>query len=89
MPNHVIRDRIWASTKLAQCSLAAALAYPWIFLVADDHGRFEYRPRLIWGQVFGAREDIKVRDVEKWLSEYEKVGLLLRYHINGGACGLV
>jgi hypothetical protein len=83
MPNHVIRDRIWVSKKLAQCSLKAALAYPWIFLVADDWGRFEYRPRVIWGLVFGAREDVSLNDVANWLAEYEKVGLLERYHIEG------
>jgi hypothetical protein len=83
VPNHVIRDRIWVSKKLAQCSLKAALAYPWIFLIADDWGRFEYRPRVIWGLVFGAREDVSQNDVTNWLAEYEKVGLLERYHIDG------
>jgi len=79
MANHVLRDRIWESNKLARCSRDAALAYPWIFLVADDHGRFEYRPRVIWGRAFAAREDISVEDVSNWLSEYEKIGLLVRY----------
>ncbi len=79
MANHVLRDRIWESNKLARCSRDAALAYPWIFLVADDHGRFEYRPRVIWGRVFAAREDVTVEDVTNWLTEYEQVGLLVRY----------
>lgn len=83
MANHVIRDRIWASRKLAACSLKAALAYPWLFLVADDWGRFEYQPRVIWGQVFGGREDVSIQDVKDWLHEYELVHLLVRYHIDG------
>jgi hypothetical protein len=81
--NHVIRDRIWVSDKLSKCSLPAALAFPWVFLICDDWGRFEYRPRAIWGQVFGSREDVSVDDVKGWLAEYERHGLLVRYHIDG------
>jgi hypothetical protein len=83
MGNHVIRDRIWVSDKLSKCSLPAALAFPWVFLICDDWGRFEYRPRAIWGQVFGSREDVSVDDVKRWLAEYERHGLLVRYHIDG------
>lgn len=89
MGNHVIRDRVWASKKLGRCSLMAALAYPSIFLIADEWGRFEYRPYLIWSHVFGPRRDLTpddvptVEDVAKWLSEYEREELLVRYHIDG------
>jgi hypothetical protein len=79
MPNHVIRDRLWESSKLTLCSKEAALAYPWIFLVADDWGRFEYHPRRIWTKVFGSRDDITLQEVTKWLEEYASVGLLQRY----------
>jgi hypothetical protein len=83
LSNHVIYDRIWESQKLAKCSLKAALAYPWIYLVADDWGRFEYHPRVVWGRVFGAREDVKLRDVTGWLEEYRAIGLLAVYEKNG------
>lgn len=83
MGNHVIKDRIWRSQKLRRCSREAALAYPWIFLVADDWGRFEYDARLIWSQAFGAREDVSVEDVEGWLAEFARENLLERYHIDG------
>lgn len=71
------------SKKLAKCSLKAALAYPWIFLVADDWGRFEYEPQVIWGQAFSKRADVSIQDVKDWLFEYELHGLLVRYHIDG------
>lgn len=83
MANHVIRDRIWRSKKLRDCSLLAAIAYPTIYLVADAWGRFEYDPRGIWAQCFAVREDVSVDDVTRWLAEYERVGLLVRYHIDG------
>lgn len=83
MSSHVIRDRIWESRKLAECSRGAALAYPWIFLVADDWGRFEFNPRRIWSKVFGAREDITVDEVASWLAEYDGKELLVRYHVDG------
>lgn len=79
MPNHVIKDRLWASKKLARCSKEAALAYPWIFLVADDHGRFEYHPRRIWGMAFSGRDDVSAEDVTRWLEEYQREELLVRY----------
>lgn len=81
--NHVIYDRLWESDKLAKCSMAAALAYPWIFLIADDHGRFEYRPARIWAKVFGGRKDVTADDVARWLREYAREGLLIRYHMDG------
>lgn len=81
MGNHVIYDRLWESDKLARCSMLAALAYPWIFLVADDHGRFEYKPRAIWKHAFAYRGDVTVEDVAGWIDEYWKAGLLIRYHI--------
>lgn len=82
MPNHVLRDRIWESDKLKRCSREAALAYPWIFLVADDWGRFECNAVRICGRVFGGRHGVTVEEVASWLAEYEREGLLVRYHID-------
>lgn len=84
MANHVIYDQLWESDRLERCSRDAALAYPWIFLVADDHGRFEYKPRAIWKNAFAYRNDVTVDDVAKWLDEYWREGLLIRYHVDGG-----
>lgn len=83
MANHVIYDSLWESDKLAQCSREASLAYPWIFLVADDHGRFEYKARMVWKHAFSYRTDVTVEDVALWLDEYWRVGLLVRYHLDG------
>lgn len=83
MGNHVIRDRLWESKKLRRCSREASLAYPWIFLVADDWGRFEYDPRRIWSKVFGSREDVTLAEVASWLVEYERQKLLRRYQSDG------
>lgn len=89
MGNHVIRDRVWSSRKLGQCSKEAAMAYPAIFLIADEWGRFEYRPHMVWSAVYGPRMDYAPndtptpQDVARWLDEYWKVGLLVRYHIEG------
>lgn len=83
MPNHVIRDRVWDSKKLRRCSRDAAMAYPMIFLVADDWGRFEFDSPRIWSKVFGGRKDVTEAEVEAWLSEYEREGLLIRYGTDG------
>lgn len=75
----MLTDRIHESKKLASCSRDAAMAYPWIYLVADWWGRFEYWPRLIWSKCYGARQDTTLEEVAAWLIEYEQVGLLKRY----------
>lgn len=84
MPNHVIWDRLWESRKLERCSDQAAAWYPWIFLVCDDEGRFEYHPRAIWASVFRRRPSVSQEDVENWLAQYDHEGLLVRYHVDGG-----
>lgn len=84
MGNHVIRDRLWDSGRIKRCSRDAALAYPWIFLVADDWGRFEFDAHRIWTKVFGNRKDVSEAEVVTWLAEYEREGLLFRYHLDGG-----
>lgn len=76
-------DALWESDRLAKCSRDAAMAYPWIFLVADDHGRFEYKARMVWKHAFSYREDVTVEDVAKWLDEYWRNDLLTRYHVDG------
>jgi len=83
MPNHVIYDRIWESDKLARCSLRAALAYPWIYLYADDWGRFEWNLRKMHAIIFGKRDDVRLSDFSKWTAQYEAVGLLRKYEIGG------
>lgn len=83
MANHVIYDTVWGSKRLRRCSREAAMAYPWIFLVADDHGRFEFDPRVIWSKCFATRDDITVADVSTWLSEFEREELLFRYGVGG------
>ena len=83
MANHVLYDSLWESDRLAGCSREAALAYPWIFLVADDHGRFEFKPRMVWKHAFSYRTDVTVEDVAGWLEEYWRVGLLIRYGATG------
>lgn len=83
MANHVIRDRVWDSGKLERCSDGAAAWYPWIYLVCNEHGVLEYHPRSIWMTVFRRRPSVSQQDVEKWLAEYEREGLLVRYHMDG------
>lgn len=83
MPNHVMREGLWTSRKLARCSDGAAAWYPWIYLVCDEWGRFEWDPRAIWMCVFRKRPSVKQSDVENWLLEYAREGLLIRYHIGG------
>lgn len=83
MGNHVIRDRIWESGKLERCSDSAAAWYPWIYLVCNEHGIFEYHPRAIWMSVFRRRPSVSQADVAGWLLEYEREGLMIRYHMDG------
>lgn len=71
------------SNKLAACSFAAAMAYPWMLTAADDWGRFRCEGRALLFKVFPRRKDVKEEDIDGWLTEYIAKGLLAVYEHDG------
>ena len=58
------------------------LLFTWLIPHLDCEGRMHGDPQTIKSIVFPRRRD-SVSKIEKYLTEMEKVGLILRYSING------
>lgn len=74
------------SEKLAACSAEAERCYWRLQTHCDDEGRCEDHPRLIWAALFPLHADIGPADVDEWLDELRRVGLIVRYEVEGKRC---
>ena len=74
-----IKPGFFKNDQLAECSMAARLLFPGLWMLADREGRIENRPRKIKAEIFPF-DDLDVADL---LSELEKAGLVRLYEVNG------
>jgi hypothetical protein len=80
----MLLKRISMSDKVNRLSCdTARLLYTWMIAHLDKNGCFYANPTLVKNIVFPHREDLKTSQIEKYLSEMEQVGLLVRYQDNG------
>lgn len=100
MSNQLMRVGLLGSKRLRRCSFRAHMAYPYVYLIADHWGRFEWDLPVLNSLLFGAR----MADVPKgylpgtkgvpegyllcMLYEFEANGLLRRYQADGTVIGL-
>ena len=100
MGNQLIRAGLLGSRRLRRCSFQAHVAYPFVYLIADHWGRFEWDLPVLNSHLFGSR----LADVPKGylpgtdsaacgyllclLYEYEQNGLLGRYQCPGVVIGV-
>jgi len=78
-----IHPEACTSEKLAHTSGNAERCYWRLQTHCDDAGRCEDHPRLIWAALFPLHDDVLPRDVDEWLAELDKVGLIVRYEVEG------
>lgn len=74
-----IKPRFYKNDQLAECSMAARLLFPGLWMLADREGRFENRPKKIKAEIFPF-DDV---DVASLLKELEDAELILAYEVNG------
>ena len=67
-----IKPGFFKNDQLAECSMAARLLFPGLWMLADREGRIENRPRKIKAEIFPFDD----MDVAELLSELEKAGLI-------------
>jgi hypothetical protein len=81
MPKRVIDgEALWQSTKLQQVPLRWRGEYANLLPLAFVNGTFEADPRKIWGQVYAInRPNVKPKDVETMLNEFEKAKMIFRF----------
>lgn len=71
------------SESLAAVSAEAERCYWRLQTHCDDDGRCEDHPRLIWAALFPLHEDVGLENVDAWLSELDREGLVVRYEVDG------
>ena len=75
-----IKPGLYANELLAECSLAARLLFPGLWMMADREGRLEDRPKKIKAGVFPYDNF----DTKPLLDELEYKGFIVRYEVQGG-----
>lgn len=84
MPNRYLRENFIESEKVNSVSFQAETAWTHLLVVVDDWGRCEanitfLRPKLFPGRLNQVRET----DLQRWLAECEKAGLVRIYQHAG------
>lgn len=77
-----IKPGFYKNSELADCSLAARLLAPGLWMLADREGRLFDRPKQIKGEVFPYDNF----DVDALLNELAAVHHITRYIISGAKC---
>jgi len=79
----ILLKSISESKKLSQLKTdGARLLFTWLIPHVDVNGCFSGDPEVIKGQLF-TRLDKSTKDVEEYLSDLERVKLIIRYETNG------
>ena len=74
-----IKPGFYKNESLAECSLAARLLFPGLWMMADREGRLEYRPKRIKAEVF----PFDNFDVAPLLDELISFELVKKYEMDG------
>lgn len=75
MSNRVIKDLIWASPKLAKCTITTQLHFPRLVLLSDDWGCFNADAEVIKGLAY-PKMKITPKKIFELLKELYDMGLL-------------
>ena len=76
-----IKPGFFKNEELAECSLAARLCFPGLWLLADREGRLEDRPKRIKGELF----PFDTFEVGPLLDELHARGFIVRYRNEAGS----
>ena len=80
MPNRQLKESICTSESLAVVSAEAERLFYRIIVNADDYGRYHGNTKVILAECFPLRiGDFTPKDIEAWLLELERVGMIRRY----------
>lgn len=74
-----IKPAFYKNADLAECSIAARLLAPALWMMADREGRLNDRPKQIKGECFPYDN----LDIDNLLSELQRWGHIIRYEVDG------
>lgn len=85
MPNRIIKESICTSEDIAGLSMGAEILFYHLMVKVDDFGVYFGNEQIIKNTCFPLKSsDIKVKQVESWLNELVKAGLLFAYMAEDG-----
>lgn len=84
MPNRILREGILTSVAVNSLTPQAEVFYRRLMSIVDDFGRFDGLAPVIFGRLYALQIDrVRVADVERWIAECEKAGLVRTYTVAG------
>ena len=85
MPNRIIKESICTSEDIAGLSMGAEILFYHLIVKADDYGVYFGNEQIIKNTCFPLKStEIKLKQVESWLNELVKAGLLFAYVAEDG-----
>ena len=85
MPNRIIKESICTSEDVAKLSMGAEILFYHLIVKADDFGVYFGNEQIIKNTCFPLKSsEIKVKQVESWMNELVKAGLLFAYVAEDG-----
>ena len=85
MPNRIIKESICTSEDIAGLSMGAEILFYHLMVKVDDFGVYFGNEKIIKNTCFPLKSsEIKVKQVESWLNELVKAGLLFAYVAEDG-----
>lgn len=86
MRSRVIKAQFWQDMELAALPDSVRLLFIGLWCLADREGRLPDNALLIAGNLFAARDDGIVDDVQRWLEMLATGGWITRYEAAGVRC---
>lgn len=83
MPQRFLRPGIRTSERWNKAGFLAQSLYVGILTLVDDFGRYDGRARLLHGECFSLRDDVKPHQTATALKELSVCGLIQLYGIDG------
>lgn len=84
MPNRLIKESICTSEDLDKLSAGAEILFYRLIVQADDYGRYHGNPSIVKSNCFPLKsDDLHSDQVDVWLDELDKAGLIQRYTADG------
>ena len=85
MPNRIIKESICTSEDIAGLSMGAEILFYHLMVKVDDFGVYFGNEQIIKNTSYPLKSsEIKVKQVESWLNELVKAGLLFAYVAEDG-----
>lgn len=78
----MIDPSFWSDEKLGECTRDERLLFMGLISYADDEGYGRANPKLLRSSLF-PYDDLRVSDVQKWLSRLGGLRLIVLYQVNG------